>query len=156
MNLPMYLLDADAVTARNAEYAGTPFTDIPGDGSYADNVLGCNKAGSCAPGIGIATDNIDPKLEDWSVNDQDGAPRDPQLSQHIGGSGLGEGSGLASVINAVVNPNNTPIIDQTMSFIAAVVQAAVGAGYNTAAGDPVNRSSRTIEIGERLWGTNTP
>ncbi len=165
MNLPMFLLDAAAVAARNAEYTGTPFTDIPGDGSFADPVLGGNKAASCACGIGIATDNIDPKLEDWSILDQGNlfeaaapAARIAQESQHIGGTGLAAGDDdptVGHVINAVIDPNGTPDINDTVSYIAAVVQAAVGLGYNTADADPLNRSSRTIEIGERLWGTNT-
>lgn len=167
MNLPMYLLNATAVANLNALIEGTPFTDIPGDGSYGDNVLGCNKAGSCAPGIGIATDTIDPKLQDWSIEDQgfpalptpvDPAARIAQESQHIGGTGLAAGDDdptVGSVINAVISPNSDPDINDTVSYIAAVVQAAPGAGYNTADADPINRSSRTIEIGERLWGTNT-
>ncbi len=163
-NLSMYLLSATAVTARNAEYDGTPFTDIPGNGSYADNVLGCNKAGSCAPGIGIATDNIEPKLEDWTVNDQGNldqavapAARIAQESQHIGGTGLVAGDPdptVGSVINAIISPDSSPDINDTVSFIEALAQAATGVGFGAANADPVNRGQVTVEIGERLWGTN--
>ena len=154
-NLATYQLNAASVTARNAEYTGTPFTDIPGDGSYADPVLGGNKAGSCAPGIGIATANIEPKLDDWTVLDQAEAIRVPQDSQHIGGDGLGDGDATVNPINCILSPHSSPDITDTVAFIAAVVQAADGAGYNTADADPVNRSGQTVEIGERLWGTNT-
>jgi hypothetical protein len=46
-------------------------------------------------------------------------------------------------------------INDTASFIEAVVQAAPGAGFGVAGADPINRTDETIEIGERAWGTNT-
>lgn len=153
-NLPTYFLNASTQTTRNGEYTGTPFTDTTGDGTYANPYLGCNRAGSCAPGIGVATDNIDPKLDDWSVNDQEGNARTPQNSQHIGSNGLGsgqQGSTGAAVLNVRLSGTD---YNDTLSYIAAVVQGAVGSGYNTAGADPKNRSSRTVEVGERLWGTN--
>lgn len=54
---------------------------------------GCNKAGSCAPGIGINIDGgvLGEDAEKWTLLDQDGAARTPQVGQHIGGSGLGDG-----------------------------------------------------------------
>ena len=91
-NANTFCLNGAAVTARNAEYTGTPFTDPTGDGSYGDPYLGMNRAGSNAPGIGIATANGQCKLSDWTVEDQHEAARDPQDSQHIGGSGLGAGT----------------------------------------------------------------
>jgi hypothetical protein len=87
-NAATYFLDATDVTGRNAEYTGTPFADVDGDGSYGDPYLGCNRAGSCAPGIGIASDNGQCKLSDWTVLDQHEAARDPQDSQQIGGAGF--------------------------------------------------------------------
>ena len=153
-NLITYQLNATSVTARNAEYTGTPLSDVDGDGSY-NSYLGCNRAGSNAPGIGICTNQIDPKLEDWSVLDQSAAARAPQDSQHIGGDGLGAGDASVNPLNAVIDPNGTPDFNDTLSYIEAVVQAAPGAGFGTAGADPVNRSDRTVEIGERLWGTNT-
>ena len=153
-NLPVYFLNPAAVTARNGEYAGTPFTDIIGDGSYANPYLGCNRAGSCAPGIGIATGIINPNIENWSVNDQENQPRTPQNSQHIGSDGLGAGQEkLQGAAPLNVRLSGTDYND-TLSYIAAVVQGAPGAGYNTAGADPKNRTNQTVEIGERLWGTN--
>ena len=90
-NAAAFTLNATAVAARDAQYTGTPLTDVAGDGSY-NTYLGGNRAGSNAPGIGIATANGQCKLGDWSVLDQHGAARDPQDSQHIGGSGLGDGT----------------------------------------------------------------
>lgn len=155
LNLTSYQLNAASVTARNAEYTGDPLDDGDGDGSYADPYLGMNRAGSNAPGIGIATQVIDPKLEDWSILDQAEDPRTPQDSQHLGGDGLGAGDETVNPLNVILDPFGTPDFNDTLSYIAAVVQAAPGAGYNTADADPINRSNRTIEIGERLWGTNT-
>ena len=153
-NLPVYFLNAASATARNGEYAGTPFTDEIGDGSYANPYKGCNRAGSNAPGIGVATGIIDPNLEAWSVNDQNDAARTPQNSQHIGSDGLGSGQeGLTGAAVLNVRLSGTDYND-TLSYIVAVVQAAPGAGYNTASADPKNRTDQTIEVGQRLWGTN--
>jgi hypothetical protein len=60
-------------------------TDPPGDGTYIDPYLGGNRAGSNAPGIGIATANGQCKLDDWTIEDQHEAARAPQDSQCIGG-----------------------------------------------------------------------
>lgn len=149
-NLATYQLTGATVTARNAEYTGTPFTDS-GAGTFADPTLGCNRAGSCASGLGINTGNIDPKLEDWSILDQAGAARVPQDSQHLGGDGLGDGDATVNPINAIQGSD----INDTLSYITALAQAAPGVGFGAANADPVNRTDVTIEIGDRAWGTNT-
>jgi hypothetical protein len=117
---PTYFLDATAVAARDAEYTGTPCTDVSGDGSYADPYLGCNRAGSNAPGIGInaspteAASNGAVNANEWTVLDQHGAARAPQDGQHIGDTGLGAGdAGVGSVPINVWNPadmNNTCVL----------------------------------------------
>ena len=153
-NYNTYCMNATALAARDAEYPGTPLTDVPGDGSYGTPYLGCNNAGSNAPGIGINTARIDPKLDDWSVLDQHGAARVPQDSQHIGGSGLGDGTeGLTTetTLKTVVGAD----VNDTLSFIVALAQAAPGIGFGSANADPLNRTNVTIEIGDRAWGTNT-
>ncbi len=160
MNLPTFTLRAAAVSSRNGEYTGTPFTDLPGSDTYADPQLGCNKAGSNAPGIGICTDNVDPKTDDWSTLDQAAAARDPQDSQHIGGTGLGgtlPSSGGTEGLTTVepVTADQGADINDTLTFEVAAAQAAPGIGFGPANGDPINRSSVTIEIGDRAWGTNT-
>ncbi len=153
-NIPHYQLNAASVTARNAEYGGTPLTDIDGNGNY-NTYLGCNRAGSNAPGIGICPDVPNPKTDDWSTLDQAGAARDPQDSQHIGGNGLGAGDATNNPLNAIVDQNGTPDFNDTWTFEVAASQAAPGAGFGPANGDPVNRGSKTIQIGDRAWGTNT-
>ena len=166
-NLPMFTNDAATVTSRNAEYPGDPLDDGDGDGTSADPYLGCNRAGSCAPGIGVNTGNIDPKLTDWSIEDQHEAVRIPQDSQHIGGdafnpaanypsSGGSEGLTDETPINAVVDPFGVSAIDfdDTISYITALAQAAPGVGFGALNADPINRTSVTIEIGDVAWGTN--
>lgn len=155
-NLPTFQNNATTVTARNAEYTGDPLDDGDGDGTASDPYLGCNRAGSCAPGIGINTGNIDPKLEDWSIEDQDEAVRIPQDSQHIGGDGLGAGDATVNPINAVVDPYGVSAIDfdDTLSYITALAQAADGVGFGALNADPINRTGITIEIGDVAWGTN--
>ena len=105
VNDKSFTLNATAVAARDAEYTGTPLTDPTGDGTYTDPYLGCNRAGSNAPGVGIATANGQCKLSDWTILDQHEAARTPQDSQHLGGSGLGAGTeGLTTEtpINAIL------------------------------------------------------
>ncbi len=138
-NLPTYLLNANSVSARSAQ---VPNADFSG---------GMNKGGSNAPGIGINTGNIDPKLDNWSVLDQAGDIRNPQDSQHIGGDGLTDGGQAKSAINVIQGAD----VNDSVSFIVAVVQAAPGAGFGVAGADPINRTGATIEIGDRAWGTNT-
>ena len=82
-NLAGFLLDG--TETRDSEYTGTPFQDTTGNGNY-NTYLGCNRCGSNAPGIGIATANGECKLDDWTVLDQSGSARNPQQSQHIGTS----------------------------------------------------------------------
>lgn len=138
-NLATYHQDAVTKAAREAEVTAADF-----DG-------GVNKGGSCAGGIGINTGDVDPKTDDWSVLDQAGAARTPQDSQHIGGDGTAAGNTATDTLRAVQGAD----VNDTLSYIAAVVQAADGAGMGTAGADPVNRTGKTVEIGERAWGTNT-
>ena len=114
---PTFFQDATAVAARDAEYTGTPCSDVTGDGTTANPYLGCNRAGSCAPGIGInasttaAASDGPVTLDEWTVQDQHEAARTPQDGAHIGNTGLGDGTaGVGTVpINIVVaaDVNNT-------------------------------------------------
>jgi hypothetical protein len=72
MNDVTYLLDSASLRA----------SDVPN----ADWSDGANRAASCAPGIGIGTDetNLAESLPNWTLLDQAGAARNPQNSQHIG------------------------------------------------------------------------
>jgi hypothetical protein len=128
-NLPTYFLDPDLV--RGSEV------------SAADWTGGMNKAASNAPGIGINTGEKAPKADDWTTLDQAGAARTPQQSQHIGTA--------PDDINVIQGSD----VNDSVSFIAAVVQATPGNGMGAAGADPINRSDFTVAVGERAWGTNT-
>lgn len=166
-SLPAFINDAAAVASRNAEYPGDPFNDIDGNGNY-NTYQGCNRAASCAPGIGINTggNQANPKLSDWSIEDQDEAVRIPQDGQHIGGDAFNPASNYPSSggseklldsypINVIVDPNGTPDFNDTLSYIAAIDEAAPGQGFGAVGGDPINRGDETILVGQRAWGTNT-
>ena len=139
-NLATYGRNEAAVTAREAQVALADFDD------------GCNLPASNAPGIGISTDVVNPTLDNWTVEDQHEAARDPQGIQHIGGLGIEDGN--ADVYYPVQAVQGADIND-TLSFIVALAQAAPGVGFGAANADPVNRGTTTIEIGDRAWGTNT-
>lgn len=102
-----YFVNAVSLAARIAEVPNADFTG------------GCNIAGSNAPGIGIAdgggvqTINLGESLPSWTLLDQDGDARTPQVSQHIGGDGLDDG---------VEGKGTTPVI----LVDDAVPQATVG------------------------------
>ena len=77
-----FFQDDTAVTARELEVTDASF------------VNGCNLAGSNAPGIGINMTEgaIVGTPEQFTLLDQREVAREAQISQHIGGSGLGDGS----------------------------------------------------------------
>ena len=139
-NLPTYGRNESGVALREID---TPLADF-------DN--GMNLPASNAPGIGICTSVINPKLDNWT---------DPQGTQHIGGSGIGDGfTGIyypVQAVQGVQNEDGSGGTDNndTLSFIVALAQAAPGVGFGAANADPINRSDVTIEIGDRAWGTNT-
>ncbi len=62
---------------------------------------GMDWGASNAPGVGVASDNagLQESLPSWTLLDQDGAARTPQVSQIIGGGGPAgmEGKGLEPV-----------------------------------------------------------
>lgn len=138
-NLATYHQDLVTKTVREGE---VPAADFDG---------GLNKGASCAPGIGINTGFIDPKLSDWTVLDQAGATRAPQQSQHIGGDGLGGGNAARDTLRAVQGTD----VNDTLTFIQALAVAAPGVGMGAGNADPINRTSVTVQIGDRVWGTNT-
>jgi len=158
-NLATYTLSAIAVATRNGQYAGTPFTDKEGSNTYANPVLGCNKAGSNACGIGINTGDVDPTLENWSVlgSRLNGyAARTQQYSQPIGGTGLGgtypssggeEGNFALTSIQLI----RATDINDHVGYVVATVAAVDGAVADVASGI-INATGATIAIGDRLWG----
>ena len=177
INLPSFNLSAVAVTERNAEYPGTPFTDDNGDGSY-NTYQGMNRGGSNSPGIGIGTGfvlgadaaEVDGRPEKWTLLDQNGNARAPQQSGHIGfvNAAVVPGGELEDPpvpnftpspvdINSVIERDEvTASYDDEMEMAAAAQQAAPGVGIGVAGADPINRTNVTVEIGEVIWGTSTP
>jgi hypothetical protein len=149
-NFNTFTLNATAVATRNGQYTGTPLTDPPGDGTYANPYLGGNRAGSNAPGIGINTGAVDPKVPDWTTEDQHEAARSPQDSQHIGGSGLGDGTEGLTTETPICTVNGADV-NNTLSFSVADTAAAANAEYDTATG-ALNRTGETVSIGDRIWG----
>ena len=115
---PTYFQDPTAVAARDAEYTGTPCSDVTGDGTY-NTYLGCNRAGSNAPGIGINASTTEGASDggvnanDWTVEDQWEAARTPQDSAHIGNTGLGDGEAGVGTVPINIMDSTTPDTNNT-------------------------------------------
>ncbi len=116
-------IDPAAVVARSAEVPLASF----------DN--GMNLGASNAPGVGIATDggvqtqDLDQSGQ-WTLLDQDGDARTPQNSQHIGGSGLGDGvEGKGTVQVDVSTPDNSG--DGTAVIDGAATLADISVGWTS-------------------------
>ena len=137
LNIATFFSRNATVNFRAPEVPAASFTD------------GMNRPGSCAPGLGINTGNVNPKLSDWTVLNQTNTARAPQNSQYIGGSGLGDGSAIiASGIKADLDPD----FNSNLHF--RVADAAVGPGGIYHVGDgAINQTGGDVEIGDRLWGT---
>lgn len=112
-NDPTQFLDADAIVARAAEVPAASFGN------------GMNAGGSCAPGIGIATDvpDLTGDPESWTLLDQFGNPRTPQDSQQIGGDGFSDFATNYPLSGGVEGPGTEPIF-----VIDPASQDGTGAG----------------------------
>ena len=150
-SLPTFSLNAATVVSREAEYPN-PDVDFAG---------GVNRGGSCAPGIGINSGDIDPKVEDWTTLDQ-GLPvesgesqtplvRNPQSSQHIGGSGLMDADAVKDPVSIIVDPHGGEPTVAAASFVVADQQATDGNIMHIASATR-NRTGSVVEIGDRAWG----
>lgn len=133
-NRATYLLDADL--KRDSEYTGTPFTDT--ESANYNARLGCNKAGSCAPGIGITTGFANPAAALNSTVDT--AAR---RSQHIG-----KVADATTTFKAIegADVNNTlarVVVDAGGAAADAVADVATGA---------VNRTGATVAEDDVIWG----
>jgi|LWDU01.1.fsa_nt_gi hypothetical protein len=96
-NITCTFIDQTARTARALETPNADFTN------------GMNNGG-CQPGIGIAVGsaNLDGESASWTLLDQNGATRQPQDGQSIGGVALGIGSDAAATASfSIVTPTNT-------------------------------------------------
>ena len=81
MTSPTRFVDDSTVTTRKGEI---PSADFDG---------GLNQGAACAPAVGInvGVANIAGSDNQFTLLDQDEAARTPQVGQHIGGDGLGDG-----------------------------------------------------------------
>jgi hypothetical protein len=163
-NIPTNCASAAAITARNAEYAGTPFTDDPGDGSYADPYLGLNRAGGSNPGIGINTGSVfmtaaevaagPERFASWTELDQDEAARIPQDSMTIGGIIVAADADDPNDFTPTAVPITTTVgadINDTANFVITTTAAVAGAEMDTVSG-AINNTGATVGIGDLIWG----
>ena len=144
-NQETYFVDSALVTARNAEYNGDPLSDT-GAGTFADPRLGCNDAGSCAPGIGVNTGDYSPKSSDW-----------PEIEQVLDSQAIGEDQsglfnrdatfGITSLVGFAPPDPAAPVApDAKINFDVA------GSGFET-----FNRTGKTVPAGAWTWGAiNNP
>jgi hypothetical protein len=163
-SIPTNTASDAAITARDAEYTGTPCTDVPGDGTRADPYLGMNRAGGNSPGIGIATGIVaqsaadlaanGERFQEWTLLDQAEAARVPQESGLIGHINDATTAGTPNDFT----PATVPIthttgadINNTANFLSATVAAADGAVLDVASG-AVNNTGTTLTIGDLVWG----
>ncbi len=159
-SLPTYGLSSGAQIARNAQYTGTPFTDVAGDGSFGTPYLGMNSAGSNAPGIGIATGIVAAAStagllpEKWTLLDQTATQRVPQQTEHLGG--INDAEDLT--LDPPFTPGVFPVkllqgadVNDVVNFVVADTAAVDGAIADTVSGT-INDTGATIAIGNVLWG----
>ena len=107
---------------------------------------GVNESGSVNVGVGIATEVINPKEQDWTVLDQNGDGRTPQNSQYIGGAGL------ESTKGDDVHPLRFTD-DTAVSMGTADQQADTGEVFDTV-NEITSDSADTIEIGDKAFGSS--
>jgi hypothetical protein len=124
----------------------TFFLDVskqrPAEAATGQWVGGMNLGGSNAPGVGLCTNNPDPKFSDWSNTTFNGAASLPDaMSGHIG---------LVSVSPADrINAVQTGDSSDTLKLVTATGPTAPGAELISGV---INRSDVTIQAGSRIWG----
>lgn len=149
--------------AWNPTNRATRASEVAESSPGVDFNKGLNMGATNAPGIGVCTDVVDPKVDDWTTLNQREVARDPETSQHVGGDGstVGISGHTGALLRAIQGDQpgdggQTGVdVNDTMAFVVAGAQAAPGVGVGVGNIDPVNRSSVTVEIGDRVWGTNT-
>jgi hypothetical protein len=163
-NIPTNCASAAAITARNAEYTGTPFTDTPGDGTTANPYLGLNRAGGNSPGVGINTGSVfmtaaevaagPERFASWTELDQDEAARIPQNSGTIGHINAAATADTPNDFTPAVVPITTTVgadINDTANFVITDTAAVAGAEMDTVSG-AINNTGVTVGIGDLIWG----
>lgn len=163
-SIPTNCASLTAITERNLEYPGAPFTDDPGDGTYADPYLGVNRAGSNAPGIGIATGEVyltaadiaagRLRPQEWTELDQAEAARIPQDSAHIGhineATDPADPNGFTPAQVPVTHTTGADI-NNTANLVVTDTAAVDGAVMDTVSG-ALNNTGGTVGIGDLIWG----
>ena len=117
-NVATTFRNTTTISARAAEVPGASFTN------------GCNNASS-SPGVGIATanPNLTGDKSGWTLLDQFGVARTPQISQLIGGNGLGAGnSGKGPTDQFIIGVSN-PSNDGTVTVQGTANLATLAAGW---------------------------
>ena len=132
-NTPTYLLDEDL--KRNSEYAGTPFNDT--ESADYNLRLGCNKAASNAPHIGIATGLPNPSYQ------LDAVETAAHRGEHIGHTP--DATTTIKVVEGV-DVNNT-LVDIAVDAGGAADDAIADAGTGA-----VNRTGAAVVENDRIWG----
>jgi hypothetical protein len=97
MNNPTFYNNVLKVIERAAEVTTASFNN------------GCNVAGSCSPGIGVADDvtGLSESLPSWTLLDQHEAARTPQDGQNIGTAASAFLPGILIADNAEVTGDGT-------------------------------------------------
>jgi len=137
-NKAIYMLDADLM--RNSEYTGTPFTDSEGSGTYAAPRLGCNKAGSNAPFIGVATGLNNPS---FGLATADTAAH---RGQHIGQTPDATTTLKVQLGHASADVNNT------LAYVVVDVGGAAADAEADAATGALNRTGAAVVQDDEIWG----
>lgn len=137
-NKAIYMLDADLT--RNAEYSGTPFTDSEGAGTYASPRLGCNKAGSNAPFIGVATGVNNPS---FGLSTADTAAH---RGQHIGSVPD------ATTTFKVVLGDGSADVNNTLAYVVVDVGGAAADAIADVATGALNRTGASVAQDDEIWG----
>lgn len=110
----------------------------------ADFAGGMNTGGSCAPGIGVNTGDINPKLSDWPVR----SPERIENSQLIG-----------KAASAIFTKDPTFGANALVAYVTAAGAVAPDAtiNVNVEGFAIVNRTGKAMVAGDRAWGAaNNP
>ncbi len=137
INKPTIYRNTTTISTREGQVTNASFTN------------GMNYGASNACGIGIATGVLNPKESDWTLEDQHENARDPQISQYIGGNGLGDGDDSTGNISVVVTQETN--VNDTAHYLEAV--GAVAPGVEIVAGSgAINETGQAMVAGDRAWG----
>ena len=129
-NLKTFFQDTVLTAARAAEVPNADFVDTNG--------LGCNRAASNTPGIGINTGDYDPKESDW--------PRiDPTW-------GIGQNIGTDNGANNRLTLDQGADQNDQVVFVAADASTAPDAVLDVTTG-AVNRTGKTVPAASWAWGS---